>query len=151
MPKNYEFKKYFLDEEILAKVILLDRAYFPWPWQEKDWRSLDFKNRHSLFLLLEGNEVIGFSLFEIFPLDKMVHLLKIVINSEYRANGLGKILLKKSLDYFAEDYQRCFLEVATENNAAVRLYASMSFEVIHKKKKFYSDGSDAFAMQCDFN
>jgi ribosomal protein S18 acetylase RimI-like enzyme len=42
---------------------------------------------------------------------------------------------------------RIYLEVAVSNTVAVKFYQSFDFEILVTKKKFYSNGQDAFAMQ----
>ena len=134
--------------KLLSSCSTLDNLFFPQPWSEEDWISLS-NDRYAVFYY-ENNvpDVIGFSLFELDKHSSFAHLYKILINPEYLRSGLGSRLLLASLrDLADKGYKDFYLEVSTKNIAALELYQKLGFKTLCVKKKFYSNGDDAYAMQ----
>ena len=82
------------------------------------------------------------------------HLDAICVNSEYRRNGIGKLLLE-SVKQQANHYKFPALEVFVfaNNEGAIRLYQRNGF-VVHKpidvsNHEFLSDKSPLLLMRCD--
>lgn len=124
----------------------LDKLYFPTPWSLTDWSSL-YQNSHLLVILLSKEVVVGFCLFSMSAADSFAHLLKILIIPDYQMKGLSKKLLEKTLiDLQLLGYNQFFLEVEEGNSAAHKLYLSLDFKIIHKKKDFYGAGRAALIM-----
>lgn len=63
------------------------------------------RNRECVFVADEGNKVIGFIHVEVYELlyaPSMANILGIAVSSEYRRQGIGKLLLSK-----AEEWAKC--------------------------------------------
>lgn len=125
----------------------LDRLHFPTPWSLDSWNNLFLDHDRLLVLIKNEEEVIGFCLFDKVVADSFAHLLKIVIHPEFRSKGLSKELLSESL----LNLQNCgcsqfFLEVEESNLAAQKLYLSLGFKMIHRKKDFYGQNRSALIM-----
>jgi ribosomal-protein-alanine N-acetyltransferase len=132
-------------KEIILNISKLDHDNFPFPWDESKWLSAAKNNYYHVFY---DEEFKAFALFQIDPVEKFAHLLKIVVDFDARKMGLGSKLLKFCLDCLVKDgFSRVFLEVDTVNDAACSLYSSFDFKTIHKKNKFYSNGHDAYIME----
>ncbi len=136
-----------LNIETLEKLIFLDQKFFPNPWQDKDWINLDLTDKQ-IFIIKSENTICGYVLFGVNLLDQQAHLLKILIEPRKRGIGLAKIALADCLDHLKKDsVQDVYLEVATNNTQAIGLYKSLGFKILVLKKRFYSNGEDAYAMQ----
>ena len=62
-------------------------------------------NRECVFVADEGSKVIGFihvEIYEILYAPSMANILGIAVSSEYRRQGIGKLLLSK-----AEEWAKC--------------------------------------------
>ena len=122
-------------------------------WTKLQWEELnDSFGGYSLFQICnESHELLGFSLWNIQATD-CAHLLKIVITTDFRGRGAGKTLLSSSIEELKSlDFNDFYLEVECQNTSAIRLYERLGFERVHLKKRFYRDGSDAFAMHLKTN
>lgn len=129
----------------IKQVIEIDRAQLVSPWCEKDWMTL---TDSQIFLAVESQEVIGLAVFKVCDAGELWHLLKIAVKNSFLGKGHGKIILKQASEYAkTQAVSSFYLEVSTENQIAIRLYESFGFKVLTTKKKFYSSGEDAFAMQ----
>jgi ribosomal-protein-alanine N-acetyltransferase len=131
------------------KIVSVDRSYFPHPWSEKDWKELFVQNiEYRLYILLENESLVGFSLFSIDIESRFAHLFKIQINPTFMRHGHASSLLRDSMDELTKDgVRRFYLEVGTKNYPAIKLYENNLFESLCIKKGFYSGGEDAYAMQ----
>ena len=66
-------------------------------------------------------------------------LVFIVTDKTKLRKGYGKILLKETLDALSLP---CVLEVRESNTPAVKLYESFGFELLGKRKNFYSNPTE---------
>ncbi len=121
-----------------------DQAEFPWPWPLKEWTNLANGPRR---YLLQWHDQAGFALWE---LDNMPHayLLKILVRPQSRGQGFAKAFLNAGQQWLKNAaFSSALLEVECSNTAAVELYRQQNWQILHRIKKFYADGSDAFSMQ----
>ncbi|MCV7199710.1 ribosomal protein S18-alanine N-acetyltransferase [Mycobacterium angelicum] len=78
------------------------------------------------------------------PFEYEVHTIG--VDPDYQGRGIGRRLLDELLD-FAEGGV-VFLEVRTDNEAALGLYRSVGFEQIGLRKRYYRvSGADAYTMR----
>tara|TARA_Y100000768_G_C23925387_1_gene657254 strand:- start:978 stop:1373 length:396 start_codon:yes stop_codon:yes gene_type:complete len=127
----------------------MDSDYLAYPWNEQLWNDV-FTNEDSRYFLcsvIEKEELLGFSLFEINKWSQQAHLLKIVICPEARGSGIASKLFLFCRDRIKESgMEEIYLEVDASNKRAVSFYKKNHFTVLCVKKSFYSDGADAQAM-----
>lgn len=95
--------------------------------------------------------IIGFALARV-TVDEC-ELLSLGVAPEYRANGLGAQLLSASMARAAAEKARWFfLEVAEDNDCALKLYRTYGLSQVGRRLKYYenSDGSrtNAYTMRC---
>lgn len=131
----------------LEQLIKFDAAFFPRPWARDAWEGC-LNSEHLISLLLdEEDKVIGYSLYFINGADSFAHLYKIQVNPNFRGQKLGKELFLTTLKELEQrGFKEFFLEVEAENIVAQNLYLKNGFQIIHRKKKFYSDGQDALIL-----
>jgi len=163
-----QFAKQFNPEKFnlvqLEKVAQLDEAYFPEPWSLKAWSELllpsmqNFQMLTSIdplardFLLILdpdlNDELMGFIFFELNCRDSFAHLYKILTHPKDRKKGRGSKLLNRALEMLCDvGIRQVYLEVAEKNTAAIKLYEKWGFKALHLKKKFYSNGDNAWVME----
>ncbi len=125
----------------------LDRDFFPTPWSLDSWKNLFHEHDRLLVTIKNDDEVIGFCLFDKMPEDSFAHLLKIVIHPKFRNQGLSKRLLSASLSHLEMNgITQFFLEVEESNLPAQKLYLTLGFKNIHRKKDFYGENRAALIM-----
>lgn len=133
------------DEESFGDVLRSDRDYFPRPWTENDWQTLDWK-RHLLFVFSENGRFTGFALFS--TPDETAHLLKILILPEFRGTGsAGRFWSEITRELRARAFQTIYLEVEESNERARNFYEKSGFLTLRKARSYYSDGQAARMMQ----
>ncbi len=110
-------------------------------------------NRDALFQMLENEryyfwgiwkneKLVGYAI--ILDSIDIFEIVKIGVETEFRKQGIGEILLK---DIISKSPKSIHLEVRESNLPAIKLYKKMGFENIFKRKKYYGDtGEDAIVM-----
>jgi len=128
------------------QLALLDKQYFPTPWDLGSWLHLFHHDRLLVMITIE-DQVMGFCLFDKSTMDSFAHLLKILIVPSFRDLGYGHKLLLGAVSHLGlKGINKFFLEVESDNDAAQRLYESIGFKRIHLKKDFYGKNRDALIM-----
>lgn len=128
-------------------VLQLDESEMQHPWSALQWSQLDDKH-DVVFLLHEGDALVGFALYRLSPLEELAHLLKVVVTPAKRGSGLA-------LEFFgdqeawlrSEQIKRIYLEVAASNERALGLYRKLGFLKLRRIPHFYHDGQDAWTME----
>ena len=78
------------------------------------------------------------------PFEYEIHTIG--VDPDYRGQGIGRGLLTDMLDFASGG--TVFLEVRTDNEAAIKLYESAGFVNIGLRKRYYRvSGADAYTMQ----
>ena len=78
---------------------------------------------------------------------EQVDIVNVVVDKEYRKQGIGTKLLNYVFDTF-NDVSNYILEVNEKNSAAINLYSVNNFVVINKREKYYGN-DDALIMKRD--
>jgi ribosomal-protein-alanine N-acetyltransferase len=77
----------------------------------------------------------------------VVDLQRIAVRSSYRRRGVARALLGEAFaEAAARGAARMLLEVSARNASAAGLYAAAGFVEIHRRRRYYRDGSDAVVM-----
>ena len=78
-----------------------------------------------------------------------VHVLDVAVASPFRRQGIGSRLLQAVLQSKqASHAATALLEVRPDNHGAIEMYKRAGFEVVGVRRRFYSNGDDAFLMNC---
>lgn len=132
-----------LSDLLKAKIFQMDQELMNPCWSLESWEDF-FKNNHfRLFLLLDDEQVAGFSLFLINVPDHHGHLLKICTRRHGR--GDGRKLLEKSFDELKMGgIYNFYLEVEFDNQRAISLYDRFSLTKSKMVLNFYGTGRHAY-------
>lgn len=130
-----------------ASVVALDRDHMAAAWTEQQWSALSASQRVHLW---HRPELQGFALYQLEPLDRFAHLLKIVVAPAQRGVTSGEFWQAQLADLRGLGIDRIFLEVAVTNSAAIRFYEKCGFRLLRRVKGFYKDGTDALTMELIF-
>jgi [ribosomal protein S18]-alanine N-acetyltransferase len=80
------------------------------------------------------------------PYEYEIHTLG--VDAAYQGQGIGRQLLTALLEY--ADGGTIFLEVRTDNDAAISLYESVGFVRVGMRRRYYrASGADAYTMRRD--
>ncbi len=127
-------------------VVSLDQVSLRYPWSAKQWQSLSPADH--TYGWLRHDEVIGFALVRLSPFEELAHLLKIALSENYRGTGEAtRFLASLEAVLRCEKIQRVYLEVETENQAALRFYEREGFVRLRRIAGFYADGANAWTME----
>jgi ribosomal-protein-alanine N-acetyltransferase len=137
---------------------------FPAPWSARAYHYEITENQYSTMLvlrpayrlasqrllhrlgLLESNPVIGYAGFWL--LVDEAHICTIAMDPQWQGRGLGELLLISLLDWGQESGAlRATLEVRVGNRVAQELYHKYHFEIVGRRKRYYTDNNeDAYIM-----
>ncbi len=93
-------------------------------------------NEAPSFVVLSGSSIVGFILIVTRSAEEE-HLESIGIHSKFRRNGLGKILLSKSMNVLRnQEAENLTLGVDPVNQPAVKLYEQFGFETVSRIARF---------------
>ncbi|MDO4198468.1 MAG: tRNA (adenosine(37)-N6)-threonylcarbamoyltransferase complex transferase subunit TsaD [Erysipelotrichaceae bacterium] len=133
--------------EDLKQVADIEMEAFPYDtWKENNFKDeLNNTELAEMFVLKDKGEVIGYS--GIWYMFENCDITTIAIKKEYRGNGYGKKLLKRMMNSACEhECEFMHLEVKVDNEAAIKMYRDFGFEVVRTRKRYYTDGTDAYDM-----
>ena len=101
-----------------------------------------------VFLVAGHNdEIAGYMSFIISGRHNTGRIYSIAVSPSHRGAGTADILMDKSIEYALEsELKAIFLEVRTDNTAAIQLYKKKGFTMHSIKQKYYSDGAPAYSM-----
>ena len=80
------------------------------------------------------------------------HVVSFAVLEEYRSKGIGKKLVEQSIE--GMKIKKCnesYLEVRTDNQAAINLYEGLGYSKIATLNAYYKDGKNAFLMSVRLN
>lgn len=127
-------------------ILALDQTYFPRPWKDSDWKSLDM-SQHRLWSF-EEESVVGFALFAAPMGDETAHLLKILLIPEKRGSGMATECWGLVCEELRRSgFRTVYLEVEKSNGRARAFYQKLGFQLLREVKDYYSDGESGIMMQ----
>lgn len=118
----------------------------PWP-AVAFHRELAAKHNHYVGARIAGT-LVGYAgisrLGRTPPFEYEVHTIG--VDPDYQGRGIGRRLLDELLAF--ADGGAVYLEVRTDNDAAIALYRSTGFERIGLRRRYYRvSGADAYTMR----
>lgn len=75
-----------------------------------------------------------------------LHVLQVAVRPDVRRSGAGRRLVAE-LEARARGAETAWLEVRTDNEAAIGLYASAGYAAVGRRPRYYADGCDALLMR----
>lgn len=148
------------------QVMEIEQIVFPAPWSARAYRYEITANEHSTMLVVRAawtpagplgrlkrrlgvvafSPVLGYA--GLWLLVDEAHICTIAVHPQWQGRGLGELLLLALLDQSRElGARNATLEVRVSNNAALALYLKYGFEVVSRRKGYYTDNNeDAYIM-----
>jgi ribosomal-protein-alanine N-acetyltransferase len=150
----------------IDQVMAIEQVAFSAPWSARAFRFEISQNKQSTMLVIrpappqEGwlatslrrlafthpREILGYAGGWLLVDD--MHVSTLAVHPEWQGRGLGELLLLALLDRGAElKACRATLEVRVSNVSAQQLYRKYGFEVVSRRRRYYSDNNeDAYIM-----
>lgn len=125
----------------------LERALFAGddPWNADAFLQALAEGHHYV-AARTGDSLIGYAGLARIEAEAEIHTL--AVDAAHQGRGIGRALLRALLEY--AEGATVFLEVRTDNEAAIRLYRSAGFAVIATRRGYYRpSGADAFTMRME--
>lgn len=118
------------------------------PWPERAFLAeLAAKHTHYVAARVE-DKVVGYAgiarLGRIRPYEYEIHTVG--VDPAYQGHGIGRAMLTRLIEHAGD--APIFLEVRTDNAAAIALYESEGFVTVGVRKRYYRvSGADAYTMK----
>ncbi len=133
----------------LPSVLAIERASFPSPWTEANFRHELEDNPLAWNLVARaGGRVLGYACTYIVADELMINDLAVAASA--RRHGAGRALLVSLLDGARiRGCRRATLEVRPGNEPARALYDAFGFVIVGRRAGYYADtGEDALLLSC---
>ncbi|QGK72439.1 ribosomal-protein-alanine N-acetyltransferase [Allosaccharopolyspora coralli] len=135
----------------IARCEELENVLFPGdsPWT-KDVFASEIATGHYYVGVFEGESLLGYAGLSVVGREPNVEaeVHTVGVDPRHQGRGLGRALVRALLaraDRFAAE---TFLEVRTDNEAAITLYEAHGFEHVGVRKRYYQpSGADAYTMR----
>jgi [ribosomal protein S18]-alanine N-acetyltransferase len=118
------------------------------PWPERAFLA-ELAAKHNLYVGARvDDKLVGYAgiarLGRFKPFEYEIHTIG--VDPAYQGQGIGRAMLHQLFEY--ADGATIFLEVRTDNAAAIALYESEGFARIGVRKRYYRvSGADAYTMK----
>jgi [ribosomal protein S18]-alanine N-acetyltransferase len=148
-PDPGEYRLIPAESAHLDEIARIEQESFPVPWKREFFESeLGESFRYARVLVRPDGPppVVGGYLFAIALHDEF-HINKIATDARLRQLGYGRRLLEDALERArATKVVAVTLEVRVSNATAREFYRSYGFREAYRRKGYYQDGEDAFAL-----
>ena len=115
----------------LEEIYEIEKESFISPWDKRQiLNEID-----NTLTLSHNDEIFGFITYWII-VDE-IHIIDLAVREKYRRQGIAKKLIKEVIKKHKEDCRCIWLEVRTNNIAALELYKSLHFEHVLIRKRYY--------------
>ena len=131
--------------EELPRLLEIEGLCFSDPWTEGAFASHFASASGETSVLTLGGRVAGYLAMTLIPPEAEV--CRVAVHPSFRRQGIGKRLLS---DFFCrhEEVKTVFLEVRQGNLAAQGLYASLGFDPVGRRPRYYENPTeDAVVMK----
>jgi len=141
-----------LRREDLTRCVELEKQLFTGddPWSERIFLSeLRHAHNHYFGAYTDDDTLVGYGGLAVNgrapDFETEVHTIG--VDTAWQGKGLGKALLRAMLRIADRFHAPVFLEVRTDNTAAISLYTAHGFEQLGLRKNYYQpSGADAYTM-----
>ncbi len=135
----------------LPEVMEIEKVSFRMPWAQSAYQYELTRNDRGFYIVVrlktdkgEG-PLIAYGGFWL--LIDEAHICTLAVRPDWRGKGIGELALYSLMDLALRlGAELVTLEVRVSNKPAQNLYRKYGFEVVGKRKGYYSDGEDALIM-----
>lgn len=130
----------------LKRIVELEKDLFLSPWNEEDFiHELKENPMAGYYILEKENQIIGY--IGLWFLGDQGQITTIATDRHFQGQGCASQLMEYALEKSEElHYQNVNLEVRVSNVKAIALYQKFGFKNVAVRKRYYSNGEDAYLM-----
>lgn len=130
----------------VSAVYALDVLSFSLPWSERSFRYEVTGNTNARNWVAElpqqGTVRLVGMLVLWFILDE-AHIATLAVHPQFRRRGIARRILQTALSAaYKEGARRALLEVRAGNQAALKMYEEMGFEIVGRRNHYYHDNDE---------
>ena len=129
----------------LARVLCIEQACQPDPWNEKQFRQELHQPYAQIDACWAGDDLAGFLCYWLIAGE--MQILNIATAPAFQRQGVAALLLQNALAVCRDaGMTRAYLEVRVGNHAAISLYRRLGFVADGRRPGYYADGEDALLL-----
>ena len=119
----------------------LEEEIFPDPWSYRDVVDLISTEGAMCFSAVDEGRVVAYVIGRIIPPEGEIY--RVAVSPEYRRRGIAYRLLDYAMKTSRGAGLECaFLEVRSQNTAAISLYTAYGFSEVGRRRDYYRDPKD---------
>ena len=119
----------------------IEELTFPDPWDYRSVMDLITTEGAMCFTASDGGRVIAYVLGRLIAPEGEIY--RVAVRDEYRRRGIAYRLLDYSMKTSrGKGLESTFLEVRSQNTAAIGLYSAYGFREIARRKAYYRNPTD---------
>ncbi len=137
--KTLRFER--LDEGHISQILGIESQVNSAPWSAKSFQN-ELTHSHGYFLVaLVNGKVVGYGGFWM-VIDE-AHITTIAISPDHQRKGIGRKLMMELLTQAKRAGMVCStLEVRASNEAAIKLYEDLGYQIAALRKAYYPDNKE---------
>ena len=133
------------NQDILEKISFLEKEIFSESFYSiETLKEMSLKNEYTI--LVYENDVKGYLILH--DSYDLYEIMKIAVKKEFRNKKIGEQLINFYLNKYNKNL---FLEVRESNEIAKIFYKKIGFQIVGKRKNYYSNGECAVLMLLEKN
>ena len=122
-------------EQDLASIINIEKNAYDFPWSKTIFSDC-LRAGYSSWVIEDNKILIAYGVMLITSDES--HILNLCVLTDYQSIGVGKQLLGHFISLARrQNIHRIFLEVRPTNFKAIKLYLSMGFNEVGKRRNYY--------------
>lgn len=134
----------------VERVLEIEALSFPMPWSRQSFEFELTENEFAYYIVaLVNQQVVGYAGAWL-VLDE-AHITNVAVHPDFRGKKIGRLLMTELIRrVLVKGALKMTLEVRLSNHIAQKLYQSLGFEPMGRRKRYYSDNNeDAIIMWKD--
>ncbi len=122
----------------------IHRACFPDGWDQETFGQLLGEKSTCGWMAMSVDDLpVGFILARVFSHE--AEILTFAVHPTYQGNGIGRLLLTELMSFLRSvKCKKIFLEVAIDNDTAIKLYNTMGFQNVGTRPNYYKRNSHTY-------
>lgn len=119
----------------LERVMAIEPRAYEFPWSEGIFRDC-LRVGYCCWCYEENDELLGYGVMSVAAGES--HILNLTVRPESQRKGIGRKLMKNFIQLAQRHHaETLMLEVRPSNVSAIRLYESMGFNEISRRRNYY--------------
>ena len=134
-----DFSRSFPDDA--TGIAAIEAATFPDPWDYRSVMDLITAEGSMCFTAREGGRVVAYVIGRLIAPEGEIY--RVAVDEKYRRRGIAYRLLDYAVKTSrGKGLESLFLEVRSQNAAAISLYRAYGFTEIGRRRGYYRDPTD---------